>query len=209
MARIDEIKSLCDRLAPLGWRALLRNVTGNKLDIAQSTPTALQRELTKNLGEIDRTLTGFEDFAEKGNKAIAPAQPSLSLLYHALASPLITRDHEGRPLQDFATLAELDTLENFIFSLAPVSLPQFVGANGGASRVVVAVFSCEYRPASDTVDGRHADLVFSRTGIARVGTAREWYTGAAGALYRMARGEEKRPRYARFAHTRKQRGRGG
>jgi hypothetical protein len=175
MARIDEIKALCDRLAPLGWRALLRNVTGNKLDIAQSTPTALQRELTRNLGEIDRTLTGFEDFAAKGNKAITPAQPSLSLLYHALASPLITRDHEGRPLQGFATPAELDLLENFIFSLAPVSLPKFLQDNGGASQVMVTVFSCEYRPASDTVDGRHADLVFSRTGIARVGTARPRY----------------------------------
>jgi hypothetical protein len=175
MARIDDIKSLCDRLAPLGWGALLQSVTRNKLDIAQSTSAALQRELTRNLGEIDRTLTGFEDFAAKGNKAITPAQPSLSLLYHALASPLITRDHEGRPLQDFATPAELDMLENFIFSLAPVSLPAFIQDNGGASQVAVAVFSSEYRPASDTVDGRHADLVFSRTGIARVGTVRPRY----------------------------------
>ena len=37
------------------------------------------------------------------------------------------------------------------------------------------VFSSDYRPASDTVDGRHADLTFSRTGIARVGTARPRY----------------------------------
>jgi hypothetical protein len=66
MARIDEIKSLCDRLAPLGWRALLQNVTHGELDISQSTSAALQRELTRNL-EIDRTLTGFEDFAAKGN----------------------------------------------------------------------------------------------------------------------------------------------
>ncbi len=175
MARIDDIKSVCDRLAPLGWRALLQNVTRNRLDIAQSTPAALQRELTRNLGEIDRTLTGFEDFAAKGNKAITPGQPSLSLLYHALASPLVTRDHEGRPLQGFATPAELDLIENFIFSLAPVSLTKFIRDNGGASQVAVAVFSCEYRPASDTVDGRHADLVFSRTGIARVGTARPRY----------------------------------
>ena len=115
MARIDQIKSLCDRLAPLGWRELLRNATQNKLDISQSTSAALRRELTKNLPGIDRMLPGFEDFAADGAKAVTPGQPASSLLYHALASPMITRDHEGRPLQGFATPAELDLLENFIF----------------------------------------------------------------------------------------------
>ena len=175
MARIDEIKSLCDRLAPLGWRELLRNATRNKLDISQSTPAALRRELTKTLPGIDRMLPGFEDFAADGAKAVTPGQPASSLLYHALASPMISRDHEGRPLQGFATPAELDLLENFIFCLVPLSLPKFLKDNGGVSKVAVAVFSCEYRPASDTVDGRHADLTFSRTGIARVGTARPRY----------------------------------
>lgn len=175
MARIDEVKSLCDRLAGLGWRDLLQEVTQNELDISQSTPVALRQELTKNLTDINRTLPGFEDFAADGAKAATPAQPALSLLYHALANPMITRDHEGRPLQGFATPAELDLLENFIFSLAPLSLPKFLQDNGGISKVAVAVFSCEYRPASDTVDGRHADLTFSRTGIARVGTARPRY----------------------------------
>jgi len=175
MARIDEIKSLCDRLAPLGWRDLLRAATGDQLDISQPTPATLRRELVKKLAVVDRTLTGFEDFAADGASAATPGQPSLSLLYHALASPLITRDKEGRPLQGFATPAEIDLLENFIFSLAPLSLPMFLKDNGGVAKVVLAVFSCEYRPASDTVDGRHADLVFSRTGIARVGTARPRY----------------------------------
>jgi hypothetical protein len=175
MARIDEIKALCDRLAPLGWRGLLQAVTHATLDISQSTSSALQAELTKNLPEINRALSGFEDFAQEGDKAVAPAQPALSLLYHALASPLITRDHEGEPLQDFATAAELDLLEDFIFSLAPLPLLKFIQDSGGASNVAVAVFSCEYRPASDTVDGRHADLTFSRTGIARMGTARPRY----------------------------------
>ena len=49
MARIDEIKRLCDRLAPLGWRGLLQAATGNELDISQSSAEDLKRELIKNL----------------------------------------------------------------------------------------------------------------------------------------------------------------
>jgi hypothetical protein len=175
MARIDEIKRLCDRLAPLGWRGLLQAATGNELDISQPTSKELKRQLIKDLAAINRALPGFEDFAAGGSSAVTPAQPALSLLYHALASPLVVHDHEGRPLRGFATPAELDQLENFIFSLSPLSLAQFIRDNGGISMVAVTVFSSEYRPASDTVDGRHADLVFSRTGIARVGTARPRY----------------------------------
>ncbi len=87
----------------------------------------------------------------------------------------MVRDHLGSPFGGFATPAELETLENFIFSLAPATLPTFITDNGGVSKVAIVVFSSEYRPAADTVDGRHADLTFSRTGIARVGTARPRY----------------------------------
>src|SRR5207302_1819340 len=127
---------------------------------------------------IDHSLPGFEDFAPLGRRAVTAAQPASSLLYHAFASPLVTRDHRGRTLQGFAMPVELDVLENFIFSLAPVSLPQFIQDNGGRSKVGVVVFSSEYRTAADTVDGRQADLTFSRTGISRVGTARPRYNAA-------------------------------
>ena len=175
MALIDQVKALCDRLAPLGWRAFLKDATAQALDIQNATPAALRTELTKNLPTIRRELSGLEDFASGGQRAVAAGQPSLSLLYHALASPLVTRDHHGSPFGGYATPAELDTLENFIFSLAPVTLAKFITDHGGASKVAVVVFSSEYRPAADTVDGRHADLTFSRTGIARVGTARPRY----------------------------------
>ena len=175
MALIDQVKAICERLAPLGWRAFLKAATAQALDIQKATPAALRTELTKNLPTIKRELPGLEDFASKGQQAVAAGQPSLSLLYHALASPLVTRDHLGSPFGGFATPAELDTLENFIFSLAPVTLPKFITDNGGASKVAVVVFATEYRPAADTVDGRHADLTFSRTGIARVGTASARY----------------------------------
>src|SRR5207248_9519709 len=91
-----------------------------------------------------------------------------------LASPLVTRDDKGRPLRGFVSPAELDVLENYIFSLASVSLQQLI-QQGGASKVSAVVFASEYRPASSTVDGRHADLTFSRTGISRIGTDRPLY----------------------------------
>jgi hypothetical protein len=173
MPLIDDVKKICDRLAPLGWRELLKAVGG--FDIQKTSAAALRQELTKNLPSINRTVSGFEDFASEGKQAITAGQPSLSLLYHALASPLVTRDYLGARLQGFVTPAELDTLENFIFSLAAVALPQFISSNGGATKVAVVLFATEYRPAASSVDGRHADLTFSRTGIGRVGTARSLY----------------------------------
>src|SRR6266536_3900691 len=141
MALIDDTKRICDRLAPLGWRDLLKAITGNSLDIQKATAPALRKELIKNLAFIDRSLAGFEDFAPGGQQAITSGRPSLSLLYHALASPLVTRDHNGNPLAGYATPGELDMLENFIFSLVPVKLPHFITQNGGTTKVAVAVFS--------------------------------------------------------------------
>ena len=157
MALIDQVRTVCERLVPLGWRPFLKAATSNSLDIHKTTTAALRTELTKNLPAINRTIPGLEDFANGGARAVTAAQPSLSVLYHALAIPLIMRDHLGLPFGGFATPAELDALENFIFSLAPVSLPQFIAQNGGTTKVAVVDFSSEYRPAADTVDGRHAD----------------------------------------------------
>lgn len=175
MALIEEIKLLCDRLSPLGWRELMLKLTDGALDISKPTSAGLAAELTKALASISRVLPGFEDFSAGGTAAVTPGKPAESLLYHALASPLVIRDHLGNRLKGHATPAELDTLENYIFSLRHKSLEDLVKEAGGAPKVGLVVFSMEYRPASDTVDGRHADLVFSRTGIARVGTARLEY----------------------------------
>ena len=145
------MKTICDRLAPLGWRELLKTATGNALDISKSAPVALRQELTKNLASIDRSLPGFEDFAPAGRRAMTSAQPASSLLYHALASPLVTRDHRGRTLQGFPTLAELDVIENFIFSLAPVSLPRLALRLATPHRRWWAVFCCDVWDGSTLV----------------------------------------------------------
>ena len=41
--------------------------------------------------------------------------------------------------------------------------------------MAIVVFAHEYRPAPETVHQKHADLCFSRTGVARVGTASLMY----------------------------------
>jgi hypothetical protein len=75
MALIDDLKEACDRLAPLGWRDLLMKVTENALDIQQPTTSALRAALLAPLASIDRTLSGFTDFAGTGKQAITPFAP--------------------------------------------------------------------------------------------------------------------------------------
>lgn len=45
----------------------------------------------------------------------------------------------------------------------------------GEAQLAIAVFAYEYRPYAETVHRRQADLCFSRTGVARVGTADALY----------------------------------
>jgi hypothetical protein len=159
MALIDPVKKACDRLADKGWAALLAR---HGLDIGK---TDLAKELVRPLA-IDRGVPGFGDFCTAGKRGIEPRRPAASLLYHAFASPDVHPTLSGQ-LADandaYPTLAELDAVENYIFALAPLR----PGALKGA---VIAVFAYEYRPAASTAHGYHADMVFSRTGVARVGT---------------------------------------
>lgn len=165
MALVEDVRKVLNRLVPGGWRQLFLDLTKGELDI---TSKGLERKLTQHLPFINRGMQGFQDFAVEGHKAIEPGWPSLSLLYHALASPSVVRDGKGKTLSKFPTLAELDTLENYIFSLRAFSKAEL---KAHSPKLEVVVFSCEYRPAQDTVHQKHADLCFSRIGIARSGTA--------------------------------------
>ncbi len=170
MALIDDVKAACDRLAPLGWRDRLLAVTGNALDISQPTGAKLKAALTKVLPTIDRTLRGFEDFHATANRAVTGGSPARSLLYHALACSLVHPTADGSPSSkpsNYPTLDELEVLENFIYSL--------VSDRTDLGGTFVAVFAYQYREASRTTHLRHADLAYSRTGIARVGTAGPLY----------------------------------
>ncbi|MES1022902.1 hypothetical protein ABN584_08380 [Gloeocapsa sp. BRSZ] len=161
MALIDEVKQVCDRLASQGWRDLLLQ---HGLDI---TATDLQQELAKELPSIDRTLAGFTDFASDGIRGIEPGSPARSLLYHALASSAV--HPTGNNSEAYPTLAELDAIENYIYSLTNRRLADF-------PNTVIAVFAYQYRIAARSPHRIHADMAFSRTGVARVGTTAANYS---------------------------------
>lgn len=168
MALIDDVKTLCNRLAPHGWRELLRL---HGLDI---TAADLEQELAKNLPNIRRDLKGFEDFASEARRGIEPGNPARSLLFHALASPNVVKAANGADLAEFPTLAEIEIVENYVYRVKPPSLLELRARAQGAFLAIV-VFALEYRPAPETVHQKHADMCFSRTGVARVGTADPLY----------------------------------
>ncbi len=171
MSLIDEVKTLCTRLAPHGWGRLLAQ---HGLDI---TSADLKAELDRVLPHVDRHAAGFEDFAFEGKKGIEPGHPARSLLYHALASTNVIRKVDGSFLSVFPTLAEINTVENYVFGAKPPTLQQLKKRVNNLPLSVV-VFAYEYRPATQTCHKKHADLVFSRTGVSRVGTSRALYDGS-------------------------------
>jgi hypothetical protein len=116
--------------------------------------------------QVDRNAQGFGDFAQSSAALICPGDPASSLLYHCLASPAV--QPKGLPDQAYPTLEQIDLVENYIYSLAPVSEDQ-------RKKLVPAVFAYEYREAARTPHQRHADLVYSRIGIGRVGNAPALY----------------------------------
>ena len=168
-----------------GWVALF-NHQGWVFDIeglkAMDAPL-LSDHLTSALLDIDYTLPGFEDFHSEGQLLVTPGIPAQSLLYHALASPNVIASPDGFELMHFPSLALLDTLENFIFaavgatfeSLEQQAREQLGFSDGAPVELAVCSFSVEYRTAGTTVHGEYADQCFSRTGIARVGTAPAQY----------------------------------
>lgn len=167
MNLLESVTRTCQRLAAGGWRSLM---LAHGLDILAPS---LKAELLKPL-TINRTLEGFEDFCPDGYRAIEPARPAHSLLYHALASPRVTADETGRQLRVFPTHAEIETVLNYVFGIQPPTLNDLM-QQAQYAPLSVAVFASEYRCADDTVHGQHADLCFSRTGIARTGTAAARY----------------------------------
>ncbi len=140
------------RLLPLGWQSVFAR-HGLAIPLA-SDEQGFWDALTAEL-PVDRGAPGFGDFA--GIRAVEPGDPARSLIFHALAHPAV---HPTRRSPDrYPTPAELDAVEDAIWDAGPAP-------TAGA----LAVLAYAYRPASRTGHGQHADFVFSRTGIARVGT---------------------------------------
>ena len=172
---IDSVSDACRRLAPLGWRQMLIDATGGELDIAASD---LRRELGKPLARIDRTYPGFGDFANAATRAIEPGRPDRSLLYHAFASPTVVADRQGVELRGFPTLAEIDAVENYVYGAEPPTMDALQRRVGGR-KLGLVVYALQYRNAPMSVHGRHAELCFARSGVARLGTIEPLYDARA------------------------------
>ncbi|MET0744994.1 MAG: hypothetical protein ABWY78_16600, partial [Microvirga sp.] len=172
---IEQATLACRRLAPLGWRQLLLDVTGGSLDIAASD---LSAELVKTLPRIDRSVPGFGDFSLAGTRAIEAGRPERSLLYHAMASPTVVADRHGQELNGFPTLAEIEAVENLVYGVSPPSLEDLRRLANGHP-LGLAVYAPQYQNTPMSVHARHAELCFARTGITRLGTLKPLYDGRA------------------------------
>ena len=114
----DEVKKVCNRLAPHGWHDLLLE---HGLDI---TADNLEDELLKELTTIKRNIDGFSDFAEEGKRGIEPGNPARSLLFHALASPNVINGVDGEELDAFPTLVDIETIENYVYGVQAPTIQQ-------------------------------------------------------------------------------------
>lgn len=169
---LTDLRNSLVRLSNGGWGSLFSNLN---LDPASATlkddllaPVPLS---SLELSQID----GFGDIAPDARRLIEPGRPAQSILFHAYASPNVFRDSTGTNFTAFPTPADLDLIENVVFGLVPQSLDTVLARIGVGPNVAVVAFAREYRQAAKTVHGHHADLVFSRTGVARVGTlAARW-----------------------------------
>ena len=167
MALIDEVKKICNRLVngDSGWKDILLQYN---IDITKDN---LKEELQKPVNLTNQIPpAGFEDFADNDAFGIKPGDPAKSLLYHALASPNVKKRLDGiSELTVFPTFAEIETVENYVYGADPPSL-NAIRNLAGRYNMAIVVFAYEYRPGPETVHRRHADMCFSRTGVARVGT---------------------------------------
>lgn len=162
---LDAVSAVCHRLGAAGWREMLLDVTGGEFDMLAGD---MKAELAKPLSKLNRECPGFGDFAASGNRAIEPGQPDYSLLYHALAAPSVIYRRNGQVLGAFPTLAEIETVENYIYASRKQSLARLRSSFANESLGIVT-FALQYRNAPMSVSGAHAQLCFSRTGVARIG----------------------------------------
>ena len=93
------------------WHGLFQTVAGLNLASLKLKDDLLTER------SIDRTQPGFGDFDPASRRAIVPGDPASSFLYHALASPLVK---PASAAVTYPQVADLDLIENYILSLAPL-----------------------------------------------------------------------------------------
>jgi len=149
-----------------GWAAHLQQTLGINLNL---TGNDLKKELLKEINADKLTAlrrneqSGYDDFS--GERLVQPGFPAYSLLFHSLASPRV----RPKGIKEYPTLSQIDVLENYIYALSDLDLLKTMYRINSNEELVLAVFAYEYRPAFKTPHHAYADMVYSRTGIARIG----------------------------------------
>lgn len=163
---VDRFQEVLRWMEDHGWVQLLRDVTGHEFDRTQrpeglvNVPIAIRPEW--------KDEPGFDDFG--GDNWITPGDPAFSLIYHALASPHVLLPPAYDRAENYPTVAQLDAVENYVYALTAHTTGKLLEEKeNDDTRYVVAVMAYEYRTRLRTPHKQHADLVFSRTGMARVG----------------------------------------
>jgi hypothetical protein len=161
----NDFLELLQWLKTNGWRSYLENELGVDLGLKGDK---LVKELTAAIDPARlsalRTLNaGFDDFA--GESLIQPGFPAYSLLFHTLASPRV----RPQGVTSYPGLAQIDLLENYIYALSDWEQLKALYDVKPTDELVFAVFAYEYRPAFKTPHHLYADMVYSRTGIGRIG----------------------------------------
>lgn len=184
MPLIQDILSICQKYSSREWGAYLKQHFN--LDINTNDPSVLANRLHQplNLTEEHFKIPGFSDLARNTMRAVEPGDPARSLLYHAFASPGV-KPADSDNDDNYPTVAELAVLENYVWvaSKTGVKPPTMDELKIKAEKVVgnnvelgVVVFSQEYRLGHESSHRKHADMAFSRTGVARVGTKDAHYS---------------------------------
>lgn len=161
-----DFKKLVIWLKENGWAAYLHDALGVNFDLKDAE---LKKELVKKLDNDRLTAlrhndkAGYDDFS--GERLVQPGFPAYSLFFHTLASPRV----RPQGIKAYPALAQIDLLENYIYALCSWKQLKSVYGITTNEDLVFAVFAYEYRPAFKTPHHAYADVVYSRTGIARVG----------------------------------------
>lgn len=163
----EKFKSTLDWMLKNGWSSYIQDELNINLNISSATaPENLQQELS-DMGNL-RKIRGLEDFA--GKQLIQPGIPEESLLYHLMASPRV----KSSAIQSYPEIEQLDALENYIYGLVDLDKYPIKDLNN----VYLTVLAYEYRPGLKTppyfqypgARAKAARMVFSRCGVARIGT---------------------------------------
>lgn len=162
MALIDDVKAVLEDLKAKGWNTVFAAHGVDLEDVLNQHD--LKAALTGTTYPVGRGQTGFHDFSVDQAHLIEPGDPARSLLYHAMASPLVTLPDDPDPAaaDRYPALRQIDVIENFIYDCMPLTAATLRGAT-------IAVFAYQYRERERTAHGQHADMIYSRCGIARNG----------------------------------------